>query len=249
MIGRVCWRFAEVDSTQSVAFNLAELGADHGTVVRADFQSAGRGRQGKVWESARGSALMFSVILRPAFPLHELGGISILVAYALADALAGLIDSPIQIKWPNDVLIGGRKTSGILLQTRSGPKPVAVLGIGINIDESGSSLPNSSTSLNQHTIQPITSDGVLTAIARQLNEMWDSYEPGLTEKQIDKLESRLWQIGKMVSILDADREVHGIILGLAKNGGLRLSVEGSERVVVAGEILRGPRAIEAPEMN
>lgn len=249
MIGRVCWRFAEVESTQNVAFQLAELGADHGTLVRADFQSAGRGRQGRIWESARGSALMFSVILRPTVPLHQLGVISILVVDALVDALAGVIDSPIQIKWPNDVLIAGKKTSGILLQTRSSPEPVAVLGIGINIDDSAGSLPSGSTSLNQHAGQPIGSDELLTAITRQLNKMWNSFQPKLTQEQVDELESRLWQKGEMVSILDADRDVHGRILGLAKNGGLRLSVEGSERVVVAGEILRGPRSIDASELN
>ena len=249
MIGRVCWRFAEVDSTQNVAYQLVDLGAEHGTVVRADYQSAGRGRQGKVWESARGSALMFSVILRPTVPLHELGGISILVADALVDALANVIDSPIQIKWPNDVLIAGKKTSGILLQTRSGPEPVAVLGIGINIDDPAGSLPSGSTSLNRHASRLIGSDELLAAITRELNKMWNSFQPKLTQEQVDELESRLWQKGEMVSILDAEREIRGSILGLAKNGGLRLSVEGSERVVVAGEILRGPRPIKAPGLN
>lgn len=249
MIGKTCWRFAEVDSTQKIAFRLAELGADHGTVVRADYQSAGRGRQGKVWEASRDSSLMFSILLRPNLPLHELGGISILVADTLADVVADLVSAPVQIKWPNDVLIDGLKTSGILLQTRSGSDPVAVIGIGINIDSPADSMSQSATCLNRHARHPIDVDALFTSLLGRMNMMWETFQPTFSESEIEKLESRLWQHGKMVSIIDADRALQGRILGLAKNGGLRLSVEGSERVVVAGEIVRGPRPVEVPNVN
>lgn len=249
MIGRVCWRFSEVDSTQNVAFWLAGLGADHGTVVRADYQSAGRGRQGRVWESPAGSALMFSTLLHPGIPLHELGSMSILVADALADVFTELLTTPVHVKWPNDVLIDGQKTSGILLQTRSVPDPIAVLGIGINIDFPVESLPPGSTSLNLHAHKPVDINVLCADILKRLNVMWSSFQPELTAGQIEKMESRLWQLGHEVSIIDADREVRGRIMGLAKNGGLRLSVNGSERVVMAGEITRGPRPIHAPGVN
>lgn len=241
MIGRTCWRFTEVDSTQTVAFRLAEMGAPHGTVVRADYQSSGRGRQGKTWESSRGSSLMFSTVLCPIFPLHELGSISILVANALAEVIASRMDCPVQIKWPNDVLIDGAKTSGILLQTRSVSEPIAVLGIGINIDGATESLPEGATSLGAYA--PVDRELLFSDLLHKLNVLWSGFQPELSEELVSTLDSRLWQMGEMVSIIDADREIQGCILGLAKNGGLRLSVEGSERVVVAGEIERGPRPI------
>ena len=249
MIGRVRWRLSEVDSTQDIAFRLAELGSPHGTVVRADYQSAGRGRQGRVWESPRGSALMFSVILRPSSSLYDLASISILVADVLADSLAEIVTAPVQIKWPNDVLIKGEKTSGILLQTRSGPEPVAVLGMGVNIDFPSGSLPPGSTCLSQHADHPIDADALLSSVLARMNSLWDSFQPELTGAQIEGLESRLWQLGQDVSIIDSNREIQGRILGVAKNGGLRLSVEGSERVVVAGEISRGPRPIGGSNVN
>lgn len=240
MIGRTRWHFAAVDSTQRVAFRLADMGAAHGTVVRADFQSAGRGRQGRSWESPAGSALMFSVILRPIVPMHQLGTLSILIAGALADVFSDLVNGPVHIKWPNDVLIGGRKVSGILLQTRG---PVAVAGIGINIDSPAESLPLTATRLSRHATERVSPDQLLEMILPRLNTMWSEWKTDLSTRQIERLEHRLWQIGEDVSLLDADREIRGRILGLDPSGGLRLGGPGGERVIMAGEIVRGPRPI------
>jgi BirA family transcriptional regulator, biotin operon repressor / biotin---[acetyl-CoA-carboxylase] ligase len=244
VIGRTRWRFGSVDSTQNVAFRLAELGAAHGTVVRAAHQSAGRGRQGRSWDSGRGSSLMFSALLRPEQPPHQLGDISILVADVLAGVFAERTPDPVEIKWPNDVMISDRKTSGILLQARSDPAAVAVLGIGINIDSPEGSLPGNGTSLRQHMDVPIDGEELLEAVLDGLNSMWAAWRPELDPRQIERLESRLWQLGREVSILDADREIRGRILGLASSGGLRLSVHGEERTVMVGEITRGPRPID-----
>lgn len=249
MIGRTRWRFAHVDSTQNVAFRLAERGADHGTVVHADYQSSGRGRHGRSWDATPGSSLMFSAILRPEGALHELGSISILVAEALADLLGEMTPDAVAIKWPNDVMIAGRKVSGILLQTRSAPFPVAVLGIGINIDVPQSALPDRATSLVHHVSGAVNSDLLLNSILDRLNTMWRTWQSELDAASIARLESRLWQIGEDVSILDAGRELRGRVLGVAKSGGLRLSVDGSEQVIVAGEIIRGPRSIGRQDVN
>lgn len=241
MIGRVCWRFSDVESTQDIAFLLAEQGAAHGTVVRADHQSAGRGRQGRTWESVRGTALMFSIILRPELQPHELGAISILTADALADAIGKITSDPIQIKWPNDVLVNGGKVSGILLQNRVGTKPVVVMGIGVNV----SSVPDApgATCLKAHAAEPIDNEVLFAGLLSHLDRTWTTFRPEIDDATNARLESRLWQHGSMVSIIDGEREVQGRILGLARNGGLRMSVDGTERVVVAGEIVRGPRPI------
>ncbi len=246
MIGRVRWHFPEVNSTQDVAFRLAELGAAHGTVVRADYQLAGRGRQGKAWETEPGSALLLSVLLRPAGPLHELGTLSVLTADILADVFQEWIPATVQIKWPNDVLVDGNKVAGILMQSRSGTNQLAIIGIGINID-SPTAIPTQGMSfLNNHTTESVDRDALLGDLLDRLNTVMNEHSAELSEDQIDRLESRLWKNGEMVSIIDADRELTGRIMGLAKNGALRLAVEGSERVVVAGEIQRGPRPLKTP---
>lgn len=243
MIGRTRWHFTEVNSTQNVAFQLAQVGAPHGTVIRADYQSAGRGRQGKSWDAPAGSSLMFSVLLRPFQPLHQLANISILTAGVLADVFGDNISLPVHIKWPNDVLIDGRKASGILLQTRSMPDPVAVLGIGINISTPPETLPESATSLSLASESDVDSESILNSILQGLDAMMTSWQPELSSEVVAAFDGRLWKQGEMVSLLDGDRQIEGRILGIAQNGGLRLNVQGSERVVMAGEISRGPRPI------
>lgn len=243
MIGRTRWHFQEVDSTQNIAFRLAESGADHGTIVRADYQSAGRGRQGKSWQAPIGSSLMFSVILRPEMPIHELATLSILVAKALAEEVAGRTSDSVHIKWPNDVLINGKKLSGILLQTRSMPSPVAVLGIGINLNMPLEILPETATSLFRHISVKIEPESILDSLTSRLNTAWESVGANLPVSILDQLDERLWLKNEAVTLLDGDRVITGRILGIAQNGGLRLNVQGQEQVVVAGEITRGPRPV------
>jgi BirA family transcriptional regulator, biotin operon repressor / biotin---[acetyl-CoA-carboxylase] ligase len=123
MIGspRVHYRLA--DSTNERARELAERGAPHGTLVTADEQSAGRGRQGRVWTAPPRSAVLMSLVLRE---LDEL--LPLTAAVAVCDALA--VDAA--VKWPNDVWIGGRKVAGILVEARP-QAGWAVLGVGVNV--------------------------------------------------------------------------------------------------------------------
>lgn len=247
MLGRPSWRFTEVDSTQNVAFRLAELGGPHGTVVRADYQTAGRGRQGRSWDSPPGSALMFTVLLRPKHPLHTLGPLSIQVADALADVFSSYTSGPLNIKWPNDVMIDGQKVSGILLQTRPMPSPVAVLGIGVNVDTPIHLLPPNATSLAQNSDSRVDIDTVFSDVVHSLDELWRLWQPELEEHQIATIESRLWQLGQEVSLLDANREIRGQIAGITNHGALRLLDQDGEHLCVAGEIMRGPRPIDPSE--
>lgn len=245
MIGRTRWYLRETDSTQRVAFDLARLGAPHGTVVRADYQTAGRGRQGRPWEAPSGSSLMFSMLLRPDHPIHELTPISILTADVLADVLASHANANAQIKWPNDVLLSGRKTSGILLQTRIAPEPVAVLGIGVNLNTPANLLPDGATSLAEESGRTHDAAVILEEILAGLDHLWRNYSPSIPTQKIAELDARLWMRNQTVELLDGDRVIAGVIQGVAQNGGLRLNEGGDERVIVAGEITRGPRPIAA----
>lgn len=244
MIGRTRWHLRETDSTQRVAFDLARMGAPHGTVVRADFQTAGRGRQGRPWDAPVGSSLMFSVILRPDRPVHELAPLSILTADVLANVFASHTGASAQIKWPNDVLLNGRKTSGILLQTRTGAEPVAVLGIGVNVNTPVSLLPDGATSLAEESGCSCDAAIIFDEILAGLDDVLRGFSPEISHHKIAELDARLWLRNQVVELLDGDRVIAGQIMGIAQIGGLRLNDGGEERVIVAGEITRGPRPIE-----
>jgi BirA family biotin operon repressor/biotin-[acetyl-CoA-carboxylase] ligase len=128
--GRSYTFLAECASTQEAVPD----GAEEGTVVVADVQTAGRGRLGRTWEAAPGTSLLFSVVLTPQVPAERLPGLTLVGAHGVVDAL------PVNatIKHPNDVLVGGRKVAGILGEARDGR---VVLGIGINVNVPADLLP------------------------------------------------------------------------------------------------------------
>lgn len=121
------------ESTNALAKEQATLGAAHGTTITADAQTAGRGRQGRAWVAPAGSALLMSVILRPAEPRHRFAPLA--AALAVAETCEQLAGVEAMIKWPNDVWIDGRKVSGILVEARPHHDPDqswVVIGIGLN---------------------------------------------------------------------------------------------------------------------
>lgn len=241
MIGRTRWRFRSVTSTQDVAFKLAGMGAESGSIVRADYQSAGRGRLGRSWEAPANMALTFSVLLRPEVFLHQLGSLSIVTAHTLCQVFAEAGASGVSLKWPNDVLLNGRKVSGILVQTRMMPDPVAVIGIGVNVNTPLDLLPPTATSLAHEIGQPVDADVLFEQIVSGLDVMWMNWQPTISQVQTGELDRRLWLGGQHATLLDADRAFTGTILGIAPDGGLRMLIDDEEQVIRAGEITRGPR--------
>ncbi len=139
MIGRPRVHHREVGSTNAVARELAAAGAPHGTLVTADHQSAGRGRAERSWEAPAGSSVLMSLVVRPSEPLLPLRA-----AVALCDVLAAL--PGVAIKWPNDVLVGGRKAAGILVEGRP-QDGWAVLGMGVNVTAVPPALGDTATCL------------------------------------------------------------------------------------------------------
>lgn len=142
---------ARTGSTNDEAHRLAARGAPEGTLVWADSQDAGRGRRGRLWRSPPGN-LYISVVLRPAVPLARFGQLGFAAALAIAETAAGVLPSQadIRCKWPNDVLIGGRKVAGLLLEAEAGGEQTAawlVLGVGINVASHPSETDFPATSL------------------------------------------------------------------------------------------------------
>lgn len=155
----------QTDSTNARARALAAAGAPHGTLVTAAEQAAGRGRQGRVWSAPAGSALLMSLVLRDApWLLPLVAGV----------AVAEVVGSEAQLKWPNDVLVGGRKVAGILVEGRP-LEGWSVLGVGVNVAVSVASLPEEvrrragTLGLGVSAIEPILA-GVLGGLTRWLAE-------------------------------------------------------------------------------
>ena len=132
-------RLDVVESTQAAAWELAEHGAADRTVVVAKHQLAGRGRRGRIWHDQPGSSLLFSIVVRPRLPVAQVPMLSLATGVAVAEALAQGCGLEARLKWPNDVLVGGRKIAGILLESRMtpggtiSPEITVIVGIGVNL--------------------------------------------------------------------------------------------------------------------
>ncbi|MEW6776847.1 MAG: biotin--[acetyl-CoA-carboxylase] ligase, partial [Bdellovibrionota bacterium] len=134
-LAREIHSFDHTDSTSSQAARLADEGAPHGTLVIAEQQTKGRGRLGRSWASPPGTGLYFSLVLRPKIELHRAPQLTLLAATAVASAIERTANLSPQIKWPNDLLLDGKKFCGILTELSGDPDRVrhVILGIGVNV--------------------------------------------------------------------------------------------------------------------
>ncbi|PYM68529.1 MAG: biotin--[acetyl-CoA-carboxylase] ligase [Candidatus Rokuibacteriota bacterium] len=176
-LGHTIHRFAVLDSTQVEAARCAAAGAAEGTVVTTVHQSAGRGRRGRVWLDAPGESLLMSVILRPPIAAALAPQLSLVSAIAVVDALHEVAGIQGEIRWPNDVLLDGRKVSGILAEALSdaaGRLAHVILGVGVNVNQLvfPGELGQGATSLRLATERPHEVAGVLAALLDALQERY-----------------------------------------------------------------------------
>lgn len=134
MFGRNRVDLEECGSTNDEAARLARAGAEHGTIVVARAQTAGRGRDGRVWQSPPGSGLYFSIVLRPALAISDVPPLTLAIGIATCDACRDH-GAPAVLKWPNDLLVGRAKLGGILVETQSqaGKLDAVIAGVGVNL--------------------------------------------------------------------------------------------------------------------
>jgi BirA family transcriptional regulator, biotin operon repressor / biotin---[acetyl-CoA-carboxylase] ligase len=244
VIGRPLIRLDEVDSTQRLAFDLAASGAPAGTVVRAGYQSGGRGRSGRSWTVPAGEALLFSVLLRPDLPPAQLAPLSLMVGEAIASVLEGMLHLRPAIKWPNDLLIEGRKVAGILIQTRrdhASGQTIAVVGIGLNVSSPRGQLPEGATSLQAELGQAFNVECLFRAVLAAIDERYGRFLSGETAASLGRVNRQLWLKGKTVTLDDAGNQLTGIVQGIDEAGALILTTPDGLRRVVSGELTRGPR--------
>ena len=181
LIGCRVHGFEEVGSTNDVAFRLATEGAPEGTVVYAESQSEGHGRRKRKWVSPGGKGIWFSLILRPGLALREIPRLYILASLAVAEAIERTTGLPVQVKWPNDLVIRGRKVGGLLIEPpgKKGILPFLILGVGINVNVDREALPpylrKRATSLKEESGREVPRLAVLREVLRRLDRYYSEY--------------------------------------------------------------------------
>jgi BirA family biotin operon repressor/biotin-[acetyl-CoA-carboxylase] ligase len=235
--------FDTTDSTNSEARRLATEHPGERLLITAVTQSAGRGRQGRAWQSPLGGA-WFSLVWPTLKPPAAYGNVSLLAAIAVRRAIAEVVDAErLAIKWPNDVLVDGKKVSGILCEqwpVESGSSSVLVLGIGINVDFDLALLPNDlrhpATTLSAAVGHAIPVDAVIDAVAEQLTALLAEFETsGLNSELIAELRGHLAYVGEERVWQSPKGEFSGKVLGIDAAGRLLLQVDGQVRACDVGE--------------
>lgn len=229
MIGAPHVHHRVTDSTNERAKELAGAGAPHGTVVTADEQTAGRGRQGRVWVAPRGSALLMSVVVRDLDERAAL--LPLATAVAVSEAAEALVPVDCRIKWPNDVWVEGRKVCGILVEGRLG-EGWAVVGLGLNVatplDAFPPELREIATSLSSYAAEPPT----VTAAMRETLPALDRRLRTDPAELLDAWRSRDALLGREISWNGGS----GVADGIDDTGALVVKTDAGIEKLDAGEV-------------
>lgn len=240
-IGREIVHLEETASTNTYAMDLAHKGAADGTVVIAEAQSGGKGRLGRTWESPRGN-LYLSVILRPGVPVHKAPLITLMGAVAVAAAVREHLGTPAGIKWPNDILVNGKKVAGLLTEMSAEPDRIRhiVLGIGVNVNmdvrELAPEVRRTATTLAAATGARVDR----TAFAKALLARLDTWYQRFLKNEAAVLEA--WKelnvtLGSRVAVRGAGTALEGLAHGVDAEGRLILKLaDGTLRQVTAGDV-------------
>jgi BirA family biotin operon repressor/biotin-[acetyl-CoA-carboxylase] ligase len=238
--------FDSTDSTNRVALGLARDSAEHGATVLAEGQTAGRGRLGRSFFSPPYLNLYTSIVLRPRLTTAEAPTWVLASATAVAETVGETVGDPeaVEIKWPNDVLLGGLKTSGILMELGAEATRVAflVLGIGVNLNVEREALPGEfrdlATSLRGHLGRRVDRIRFAQRLYGNLERVLDTCAECGFDGVRPQFEARFRMRGRRVRVLEQDRgELSGVALGIDSDGALRVGRDdGREMRVVAGDV-------------
>lgn len=240
-IGEEIFYFPVIDSTNTKAKQLAEEGYPAGTLVIAEQQDAGRGRRGRSWESPRGSGIFMTLMLKPDIQPDNASMLTLVAALAVAAAIRKCTKRPAGIKWPNDIVMNGKKVCGILTEMSAQIDYVnhVVIGIGINVHNESfpEEMAHMATSLYLET-------GEHYNRAALIEEVWEQferyYEIFLQTEDLSGLvkeyEAHLVNMHQIVKVLDSKEPFEGKAMGITARGELMVDTWESRRLVVAGEV-------------
>ena len=232
-----------VGSTNDEAKGLAEVGAPEGTLVIADYQTTGRGRLGRLWWSPPGSSLLLSLIFRPAFLMpHQAQRVAMICSLAVCDAVAEVTGLAPAIKWPNDVLIEGRKVGGLLTELGIAASRLdhVVVGIGVNVnvefEGSGAlALIALATSLKAELGSEVSRLMLLAALLRCVEARYERLRAGVLPH--DEWQSLLVTLGQAVRVTMPGRVLAGRAVGVDADGALLVRrSDGETERVLAGDV-------------
>lgn len=230
-----------VDSTNKWAKRRAEEGAGHGCVYVTKNQTAGKGRMGRVWESPEGN-LYFSVLLRPEFSVSKASMVTLISAMAMTKAIEDITGMVVSIKWPNDIVVNGKKLCGILTESSTRQKELRylVVGIGVNVNQRDFSgeLADKATSLFAEVGYEVDAGELIGHFLNRLEKLYENLaEVGDLRNLAERYNERLINKGREVRIIEGEQERIQKAIGIDNFGGLIVENEnGVRETIISGEV-------------
>ena len=241
--GRTIEYFTKTESTNDDAWELYQEDAPSGSIIIAEIQSKGRGRQGNKWHTSPNKGLAFSILLRPKISVPDSGIFSIATAIAIYKALKEY-EIETKSKWPNDILIDDKKIAGILCESRISGNQITglVIGVGLNVNQSlddfSEDIADLSTSLFIEKGVPFQRERILASIINQLESVVTQIINNEIDEIIHDWESNCHHMLKDISIRDNDKTHFGKFMGINTKGSALLNAAGNQKEFNSGIVIK-----------
>ncbi len=239
MFGYPRHHFAEVESTNLTARELAAHGARHGTLVSTDYQIGGKGRAGRKWHAQRGKNLLLSYIIEAGRPPEQCSLLPLLVSLAVADMIETATGLVAQLKWPNDIWIVSKKIGGVLLETMYSDAFRIVCGVGLNVNQEvfEGEYRTPPTSLKLQTGREYDREYLIECLNRCLTKWFRAWRQGEDRSICEQWKKRTFLLGKFVYVETGDTRSRVKVVDVESSGALVIVTdEGERETVFAGDI-------------
>jgi len=243
-MGRNVIYLDSTDSTNTYAKKMAEELFKEGTVIIADEQTAGKGRLGKHWVAARGKGIWMTIMLKPDILPSDAPKLTIAAALAVAKAISSCCRLDTSIKWPNDIVSGGKKLCGILTEMSAEADEIkyVIIGIGINanmgIEDFGPEVSRTATSISIESGKTFSRKALTASVLYEFEELYKTFvQDGSIRHFLDEYKSKSAVLGKEIRVISKKEEITGLAVDISGEGHLLLNLaDGSEREIMSGEV-------------
>ena len=240
-IGKDTLCYETIDSTNAQAKRLAEAGYGDGTLIVADHQEAGRGRRGRSWETPAGTNIAMSLLLKPEINPNNASMITLVAALAVSKAITQITGEPAPIKWPNDIVMNGKKVCGILTEMSAQfdyvNHIVVGIGINVNIESFPEEIAETATSLRIETGKQISRAELIEAVWEQFETVYEVYlQTQDLRNLVKEYDARLINMHRNVKVLDPKEPFEGKAMGITPRGELMVDTWESRKLVSSGEV-------------